>query len=160
MRRRAEVSVSSELAAGTEAVWARAIDPAGINDELRPLMRMTVPKGAEDFGLDDLEPGHIGRSWIFLFGFIPFDYDDLNIVRVEPGRGFLERSSMLSMRLWEHERTLEPLGEGRCRITDRLAWEPRLPLPGALLRPLIRFFFNHRHGRLRGAWGGVTRPLL
>ncbi len=155
MRRRAEIAVSSELEASAEVVWARAIDPAGINYELRPLMRMTVPKGAEDFGLDDPEPGHIGRSWIFLFGLIPFDYDDISIVRVEPGRGFLERSSMLSMRLWEHERTLEPLGENRCRITDRLAWEPRLPLPGALLRPLIRFLFNHRQGRLRGGWGGV-----
>jgi hypothetical protein len=156
MRRRAEVEISSELKAGAEAVWARAIDPAGINDELRPLMRMTVPAGAEDFGLDDPEPGHIGRSWILLFGFIPFDYDDITIVRVEPGRGFLERSSMLSMRLWEHERTLEPLGQGRCQVTDRLAWEPRLPLPGAWLRPLIRFFFRHRHKRLRRA--SITLP--
>ena len=73
MQRRAEIAVSSELEASAEAVWARAIDPAGINDELRPLMRMTVPRGAKDFGLDDPEPGRIGRSWIFLFGFIPFD---------------------------------------------------------------------------------------
>lgn len=149
MRRRAEVAVSSELEAGVEAVWARATDPAGINDELRPLLRMTVPRGVEDFGLDDPEPGHIGRSWILLFGLVPFDYDDITVVRAEPGRGFLERSSMLSMRLWEHERTLEPLGEGRCRVSDRLAWEPRLPLPGAWLRPLIRFLFNHRHRQLK-----------
>lgn len=156
MTRRAEIAVSSELEAGAEAVWARAIDPAGINHELRPLMRMTVPKGAEDFGLDGLEPGHIGRSWIFYFGFLPLDYDDLTIVRVEPGRSFLERSSMLSMRLWEHERTLEPLGEGRCRIEDRLAWEPRLPLPGALLRPMVRAIFNHRHRRLRSYFGAAA----
>lgn len=149
MRRRAEIAVSSELEASAEAVWTRAIDPAGINDELRPLMRMTVPGGAEGFGLDDLEPGHIGRSWIFYLGFLPLDYDDLNIVRVEPGRSFLERSTMLSMRLWEHERTVTPLEGGRCRVEDRLAWEPRLPLPGAWLRPLIRFVFNHRHRRLR-----------
>jgi hypothetical protein len=155
MRRRAEVTVTSELEAAAEAVWARAIDPAGINNELRPLMRMTVPAGAADFGLDDPEPGRIGRSWILLFGFLPFDYDDITVVRVEPERSFLERSTMLSQRLWEHERTLDPLGENRCRITDRIAWEPRLPLPGAWLRPLVRFVFNHRHKRLRGAWGGV-----
>ena len=153
--RRAGITIFSELEAGAEAVWDRAIDPAGINDELRPLMRMTVPRGAEDFRLDDPEPGHIGRSWIFFLGFLPLDYDDLSIVRVEPGRSFLERSSMLSMRLWEHERTLEPLGGNRCRVTDRLAWEPRLPLPGALLRPLIRFVFQHRHKRLRRAWGAA-----
>jgi hypothetical protein len=155
MKRRAEISVSSELAADAERVWARAIDPRGINDELRPLMRMTVPRGLPDFGLDDPEPGHIGRSWILLFGLIPFDYDDLNIVRLEPGRGFLERSTMLSQRLWEHERTLEPAGTNRCRITDRVAWEPRLPLPGAWLRPLILTVFEHRHKRLRAVWGGV-----
>ncbi len=156
MRRRAEIAVSSELDASAEAVWARAIDPAGINYELRPLMRMTVPRGAEDFGLDELEPGHIGRSWVYLFGLVPFDYDDLTIVRVEPGRGFLERSSMLSMRLWEHERTVTPLGGGRCRVEDRLAWEPRLPLPGSLLRPLIRFVFAHRHRRLRLFFGAAA----
>ncbi|HEU5105536.1 MAG TPA: hypothetical protein VFU11_06815 [Solirubrobacterales bacterium] len=151
MERRAEISVSSELPADAEKVWARAIDPAGINDELRPLMRMTVPRGLADFGLDNPEPGHIGRSWILLFGFIPFDHDDLNIVRLEPGRGFLERSTMLSQRLWEHERTLESIGTDRCQITDRVAWEPRLPLPGAWLRPMILAVFKHRHRRLRRA---------
>lgn len=153
MRRRAEIAVSSELEASSEAVWARAIDPAGINHELWPLMRMTVPRGAEDFGLDGPAPGPIGRSWIFFFGFLPLDYDDLSIVRLEPGREFLERSSMLSMRLWEHERTVTPLAEGRCRVQDRLAWEARLPLPGAWLRPLIRFVFGHRHRRLRRFFG-------
>ncbi|HEU5252735.1 MAG TPA: hypothetical protein VFU16_05360 [Solirubrobacterales bacterium] len=152
MRRRAEIAVSSVVDAGCERVWGRVTDPAGINDELRPLLRMTIPRGVEDFGLDDLAPGRIGRSWILLFGFLPFDYDDLELVRVEPGRGFLERSSMLSMRLWEHERTLEPVGENRCRVSDRLAWESRLPLPGAWLRPLVRAVFNHRHRRLRRAF--------
>ncbi len=151
MQRRAEIRLVSELGADAGTVWARATDPAGINDELGPIMRMTVPRGAEDFGLADEAPGRIGRSWVLLFGFLPFDYDDLNIVRLDPGRSFLERSKMLSMRLWEHERTLEPLGEDRCQITDRLAWEPRLPLPGPLFRPLILAIFRHRHRRLQRA---------
>lgn len=159
MRRRAELRISSELAADPAAVWARATDPAGINDELRPLMRMTIPRGLPDFGLDDPEPGPIGRSWLLLFGFLPFDYDDIALVRIEPGRAFLERSSMLSMRLWEHERTLDPLGEDRCRITDRLAWEPRLPIPGALLRPLIHAIFSHRHRRLGRASRYASHPV-
>jgi ligand-binding SRPBCC domain-containing protein len=155
MERRAEIRVGSRLAAPAEAVWARVITPAGINDEMRPLMRMTVPRGLGDFGIDSVEPGvKIGRSWVLAFGLIPFDYDDLTLVRIEPGRGFLERSTMLSQRLWEHERTIEPEGQGACTIVDRVAWEPRLPLPGALFRPLIGAFFRHRHARLRRRFGG------
>ena len=37
---------------------------------------------------------------------------------------------MLSQRLWEHERTIEAGADGGATIADRLAWEPRLPLPG------------------------------
>ena len=55
---------------------------------------------------------------------MPFDYDELTLVRLDPGRGFLERSRMLSQRLWEHERTLEPSGEGGCLVTDGSAGSP------------------------------------
>ncbi len=74
-------------------------------------------------------------------------------MRIEPGRGFLERSTMLTQRLWEHERTIEPAGTA-CTLTDRVAWESRLPLPGTWLRPLIQAIFNHRHQRLRRAFEG------
>jgi hypothetical protein len=121
----------------------------GINFELAPLLRMTVPRGLGTLDLDRVEPGRLGRSWILLFGVLPVDYDDLGLERIEPGRGFLERSTMLSQRLWEHERTIEPRAGGGCTLTDRVAWEPRLPLPGRSLRPLFGAFFRHRHRRLR-----------
>ncbi len=66
---------------------------------------------------------------------------------------------MLSQRVWEHERTLEAVG-GECLITDRVRWEPRLGLPGRPLRPLIGFFFRHRHSRLRRRFGGVRGVRL
>lgn len=153
---KAEISVASRLEAQPERVWERIITPAGINDEMRPYLRMTLPRGVESLDLSSIELGRrIGRSWILLFGLIPFDYDDLTLVRLEEGRGFLERSQMLSQRVWEHERTLEPAGEGSCLITDRVAWEPRLGLPAAPLRPVIRWFFRHRHRRLRRRFGGA-----
>ncbi len=102
----------------------------GINFEMAPFLRMTVPRGLEALDLAEVEPGRLGRSWILLFGLLPVDYDDLGLERIEPGRGFLERSTMLSQRLWEHERTIEPRPGGGCTVTDRVAWEPRLPLPG------------------------------
>jgi ligand-binding SRPBCC domain-containing protein len=130
------------------------ITPEGINDEMRPWLRMTMPAGVESIDVDSVVPGErIGRSWILLFGLIPFDYDDLTLVRIEPGRSFLERSTMLSQRAWEHERTIEP-AEGGCTITDRVRWLPRLGLPGRPLRPVIGWFFRHRHKRLRRHFGG------
>ena len=130
-------------------VWDRVTTPAGINDEMRPYLRMTLPRGLERIDLTQIEIGEpIGRSWILLFGLVPFDYDEVTLVRLEPGKGFLERSKMLSQRLWEHERTLEPIAGG-CEITDRVRWEPRLSFVASPLRPLIGWFFRHRHKRLR-----------
>jgi hypothetical protein len=153
MRRRAEIRVVSRLRADSSSVWERAMSEEGINAELAPLLRMTVPRGIESLDLDTIEPGPLGRSWVLLFGLVPIDYDEIGLERIDPGRGFLERSTMLSQRLWEHERTLEPRGEGACEVVDRVAWEPRPPLPGALLRPLIGAVFRHRHARLRRRFG-------
>jgi len=48
------------------------------------------------------------RSWILLFGLIPVDFDDITLVELEPGRGFHERSRLLTMREWHHRRNLIP----------------------------------------------------
>jgi ligand-binding SRPBCC domain-containing protein len=155
LRRRGEFRIESRLAAPAEAVWGRVMSADGINAELRPWLRMTVPRGLESLDLERLGPGALGRSWILLFGLLPVDYDDLGLERVEPGRGFSERSTMLSQRLWEHDRRIEPAGEG-CVLSDRIAWEPRPPLPGAALRPLFGAFFRHRHRQLRRQFGAAS----
>lgn len=157
MRRRAELRIASTLRAEPAAVWERAMSAEGINAELAPLLRMMPPRGLESFDLHALEPGPLGRSWLLLIGWIPIDYDDIGLERIEPGRGFLERSTMLSQRLWEHERTIEPAEKG-ATIVDRVAWEPRLPLPGRLLRPLVAALFRHRHRQLQRHFGGAPLP--
>jgi hypothetical protein len=157
MERRAEFRLASTLPAEPAAVWERAMSAEGINAELAPLLRMTVPRGLDSLDLHALQPGPLGRSYLLLFGLIPIDYDDIGLERIEPGRGFRERSTMLSLRRWEHERTIEPAGKG-ARISDRLAWEPRLPLPGRLLRPLVAALFRHRHRQLRRHFGGAPLP--
>ncbi len=153
----AEISVASRLNADSAAVWDRVTTPEGINDEMRPIMRMTVPRGVERLDPESVELGErIGRSWVLFLGLIPFDYDDLTLVSLEPGQGFVERSKMLSQRVWEHERTMEPAAGGGCLVTDRVRWEPRLGLPGRPLRPLIGWFFRHRHRRLQRHFGGAA----
>ena len=135
-------------------MWAAVATFAGINDEFRPLLRMTAPARVRREGLAAVEVGRrVCRSWVLLFGVLPVDYDDITLMRIEPPNGFLERSAMLSQRAWEHERTLEAVGV-HCRLTDRVRYEPRLPLPDAVLHSLYRFVFRHRHRRLRRRFGG------
>jgi hypothetical protein len=87
---------------------------------MRPYLRMTLPAGVESIDPQRIELGRkIGRSWILLFGLIPFGYDDLVLVELDSGLRFPERSTMLSQRSGEHERTLEPAGDG-CLIADRV----------------------------------------
>ena len=154
MSRPGRVEVASRLDASAEQVWARVTTPEGINDELMPLMRMTMPAAVRGLDPETVPLGErLCRSWLLLFGFLPFDYDDVTVVRLDPGRGFLERSPMLSQRVWEHERTLEPVGPEACVVRDRLTFEPRLALPGPALEPLVRGIFRHRHRRLRRHFG-------
>ena len=96
----------------------------------------------------------IGRSWLLLGGLIPFDYDDIFVESIEPGRAFHERSTMLSQRSWHHDRTVEPAGPDTCFVTDEISFEPRLPVPPRLFLPIFRWFFRHRHRRLRKRFGG------
>jgi ligand-binding SRPBCC domain-containing protein len=147
------VEQESRLAASADAVWDHVSTFEGVNYELRPLMRMTAPSH-----IRGLEPGDVVlgerlfRSWVLLLGVLPIDYDDLTLVAIEPGRGFQERSTMMSMRVWEHDRSIEPDGTG-CVVRDRLGFEPRLPGMGPLLERVVRALFRHRHRRLRRRFG-------
>lgn len=156
------VSRSVPLAAPAEAVWSRAVTFEGVNDEFVPLMRMTRPRGlAANATIADVEPGvPIGRSWILLGRLIPVDWDDLRLVEIDPPHRFLERSSMASMTLWQHERTVEPTADG-CVLTDSLSFELRRPLrwiPGSdrLASVIVRALFGHRHRRLVRAHGAAA----
>jgi len=151
----AELRVASRVSAPREEVWQRVTTPEGVNGELMPIVRMTLPRGVKRLDLDSVPVGKpIGRCWILLFGLLPIDWDDLVLERLDPPSGFLERSSMLSMRTWEHERTLEPTPDGGCVVRDRVRFEPRLPVPARALLPLYRTVFRHRHRRLRRHFGG------
>jgi len=144
--------VSSFVKAPPALVWARVSTMAGVNDELWPLLRMTHPPGQDRLDGADVPIGRRAfRSWLLLFGAIPFDYDDLTFARIEPGHGFLETSTMLSQRRWIHERRLEPM-PGGCRVVDRVRFEPRLRAAGPLLVRLFRAVFRYRHWRLRRAF--------
>jgi ligand-binding SRPBCC domain-containing protein len=147
---------SSVVAATPEAVWRRVVSPEGIDDELRPWMTMAIPGGTLD--IDAVRPGEpVGRAWLRLFGVVPVDYDDLVVTELEPGRRFLEESSMATMRRWVHERTVEAAPSRGTTVTDRVTFAPRVALvwAGPLLRPVLAALFAHRHRRLRRHFGGA-----
>jgi hypothetical protein len=152
------VEQSSVVARSAAQVWGRAITPEGINDELAPILRMTMPRGLRGKTVDDVEVGvPLGRSWILLGRVLPVDYDDLCLAELEPGRRFLERSRTLTFAVWQHERVIAPVGEMSCRVTDRLGFELKRPLawiPGSarLATAVVGFLFRHRHRRLARAW--------
>jgi ligand-binding SRPBCC domain-containing protein len=148
------VEQSSVVEQSASEVWQRAATEQGINGELAPILRMTMPRGLRGKTIDTVEVGvPLGRSWILLGGVLPVDYDDLCLVELEPGRRFLERSRTLSFSVWQHERTIEAEGEERCRVTDRLGFELKrqiawLPGVARLATATVGFLFRHRHRRL------------
>ncbi|AEF40778.1 SRPBCC family protein [Hoyosella subflava] len=147
---------SAIIDAPIDDVWARVVSADGINYEMRPWMTMKLSRGTGFLTIDDVTVGEpLGRAWLKLFGAVPFDYDDLTIVDLEPGRRFHEKSTMLSMKRWEHERTLSPLPAGRTEVLDRITFEPRILLRPAtvVLKRTLQAFFGHRHRRLQRYFG-------
>jgi ligand-binding SRPBCC domain-containing protein len=143
----------STVAGAPDEVWRRVTSPAGINHELMPVMRMTVPRALEGKSIHEVPMGvKIGRSWFFLFGLFPIDFDDITIAEHDPNRRFLEDSKMLSMSTWRHERTLTG-HDGTTDVHDRVTFQLRRPMawiPGAhwLIGSFLRGLFDHRHRRL------------
>jgi ligand-binding SRPBCC domain-containing protein len=142
--------------AEADRVWARVVTPEGINDELRPWMTMSMPRGAESLTVDTVPIGTpVGRAWMRLFGVLPFDYDDLCIAELDRGRGFDEQSTMMSMRQWRHQRSVTPDGDAKAIVRDRITFELRAPLRPVtpIVAAGVRALFGHRHRRLQRHFG-------
>jgi ligand-binding SRPBCC domain-containing protein len=146
----AVVTVTSRVAAPPERVWAHARTMDGVNHELAPFVRMHVPRRARGLTIEDAPLGELAfRSVLLAFGLVPFDRHDLVLERVDadpPRLGFVERSSSLLQRSWEHERTIVLDGAGSL-VTDRVVVSPRW-VPARFVRPVVAALFRHRHRRL------------
>ena len=143
--------------APVETVWAHATSMAGVNRELWPLARMTHPRALSTLDAGGVVLGErLFRSWILFLGFLPIDFDDLTFVEMEPGRRFLERSPMLSQRVWQHERCVDPVAGG-CVIEDRVRFTPRIAVLGRVQLPVFRWTFGLRHRNLRRLFGEIDR---
>ena len=71
------VERQSVVDAPAEQVWARVVTPEGINDELRPWMTMSMPRGAESLTVDNVPIGARSVALAATVRRLPFDYDRL-----------------------------------------------------------------------------------
>ena len=149
-------SISSDLAVKADALWDAIVFPADINAEFQPLLKMTFPQGLNDVTAGWRPGDRQFRSWILLAALIPVEYDDLSFEMVEPGRRFVERSSMWSQRSWEHHRELSPHPDGT-HLTDTVTFEPRIDALAPVYRRVFQWIFQWRHSRLRRMYGETAR---
>lgn len=147
--------VTSELPLPADQVWERVATLEGVNAELMPWVRMTVPKHVRGLRLSDAPIGMpLFRSWILVAGCLPVDRHRFVLKEVRDGY-FLETSSSWLHVLWHHERALDPVAGG-CRLTDHVGFRPRVIVLGRLVLPVVRWIFAHRHRRLE-SWARSPR---
>ncbi len=151
-----QIHCTSTLAVSRARLWEIVGTMSGVNAELGPWVRMSVPAVARGLHLEDAPRGRLAFvSWVSLGGVLPFDRHALTLQEVWPGRGFVEESTSWLHRRWRHERTLEDEGRG-CRITDAVTFEPRLGWSTAPARAIVAALFEHRHRRLRRRFGTIA----
>jgi len=145
------LELSSSLAASADEVWAHASTMEGVNVELAPVVKMTVPASLHGRSLSEMPLGEEAFvSTLLAFRWLPFDRHHVRLQAVGE-RSFVEESWSWLQRRWRHERTITADGEG-CVVTDRLVVEPR-GAPRWLVEPMVRAIFEARHRALRRRFG-------
>lgn len=143
-----EFTSSCRVPASAAVLWRRVTTSEGINDEMMPFLSMTLPREHRSATMATIPIGSpAGRAPLRLFGLLPIDVDMLTITEMEAESHFQECSWMLSMKRWEHRRTLTD-DHGATVVTDTVGFEPRLPLAHHVMIRVLPLFFEHRHRRL------------
>lgn len=142
-----QIEFRSGLSAPPAEVWQWISSFEGLSTEMRPLIRLSRPRGLRRLSDAGMVPGKpMFFSWILLFGVLPVGWSKLTLLEWQEGRGFVEQSPMGGMKTWRHERRIEPAERG-CALIDRLSFEPRYAAP--LVAWVVHRFFAHRHAVLR-----------
>ena len=124
----------------------------GVNYELNPLVHMTAPTEWKDRPLNEAPVNEkLFSSIILLFGFIPIDIHHIHFKQLLKN-GFKESSNSILMREWNHNRVIETVEQGSLLI-DEISFSTRVPFLGAIIKPIYRLVFRHRHERLKMKFG-------
>jgi hypothetical protein len=124
-----------------------------VNAELAPWIKMTAPDAWRARTLEAWPTGEPAfRSVVLAMGVIPVDVHTITFASVTVDEGFREQSHSWMNKVWQHERTTECIGDG-CTVTDIVSFEARVPGLEALLLPIYRALFAHRHRNLLAIHG-------
>lgn len=146
----------SRLAADAATVWTHATTMEGVNHELMPFVRMSVPGQHAGLSIAHAPVGELlFHSWLLAFGVLPFDRHSLRLAAVGPGMRFDEDSHTWLQRRWRHHRRVEPVAGG-CVLTDELEIQPRAA-PALVVRWIVSALFAHRHRRLSRRFGTLRQ---
>ena len=147
--------IESRVNADIERLYADLLTMDGVNYELMPVVKMTTPSKWASKHLKLWPVGtELFSSVILLFGVIPVDLHRFKLSEVNES-GFKERSSSLTHKEWNHNRTIKSSGS-TCIVTDELEFIPKLGFLGGVLVPVYTAIFKHRHIRLEAKYGAIS----
>ncbi len=151
------LSFESQLGAESNTVWDAVACMSGVNDELRPLVRMTYPPGCDRLESDNRLVLAGFRSWVLLLGVLPIDRHHFGFEEIVDGERFTERSDSWLNRSWRHGRVVSSNdAPGGAVLRDELEIEPRLRALEPFVRLGVGSVFRHRHRRLLKRFGEVS----
>lgn len=157
--RTVRITFESSIPRSPAELWRWSTSARGVQAEMAPILKMHFPDGMQRIPQDQDSLGKpLGDCRFLLFGLVPVDLSRLTFVEMEPGRRFVEQSPLLSMKLWRHERVIEPNADG-ARVIDTLEFTPRMA--SGIVAWFVGHFFAHRHARLRRQFRerrSVARP--
>ena len=133
--------------------WEWITSLTGISNEFPSFIKLVVPKGIRSLEDVDFEPGKpMFRGYGKLFGIIPLPlaYSDLCLMELEKENGFIERSEMPLMNLWQHERRILEK-DGATVIRDVLTFEPKFATKISVR--MVDSLFKKRHRNLKAYLG-------
>ena len=132
--------------ASPEEVWALKTDPARLEAEMMPVLKMHFEDAdapARALRAEGLPASF--SSEIQLGGVIGLLDWPVEIAEVEPGRRLVDRSTNDLFSRWEHEHLVEPASDAT-RYLDSVIFTPR-PSQHELVAQMVQRFFVHRHRR-------------
>ncbi len=154
-----EFQFESALGESASSIWKEIANMPGVNWELGPFIYMTSPEPFRNKSISDWPTGEsLFRSILLFFRFLPIDIHFFGMKNIGPN-AFEEKSSSLVNSIWEHHRSLFPQSEESVLIRDSVRYSARLPFMGALLFPVYKLVFAHRHKKLRRKFGEISETV-